>query len=242
MTLDDNDPMFADAVLNLGVPAAMAGNYGVGLDEIDSEDVTLVTFVLDMSSSMAPFSSEVISAFNTEVQALRRAKSATSFLLSTTTFADQPALLHGYLRIEQVPPLDQRSYQPSGSTALYDAVLGVFGRMATYRQTLRDNGVRSRGIVIVLSDGGDNQSTHAAQTVKQASERLLREEGTTLAYVGFGSSGSGAALKRIADEIGFPQVLIAKLSAGEIRKALGQVSQSIVQTAKAGVSASRSFF
>lgn len=237
-----SDILFSDDVINLGVPAGMAGSFGVGLDDIESEDVTLVSFVIDMSSSMSGVAGDVINAFNTEVQALKRAKTASAILVSTTTFSDQPNLLHGYVKLEQTPALDSQSYRPNGCTALFDAVLGVFGRLTSYRQTLRDNGVRSRGIVIVLSDGDDNASGHKAHDVKQASEKLMREEAITLAYVGFGSSGSGAALKRIADSLGFPAVLTANQSPADIRRALGQVSQSIVQATKTTASQSRSFF
>ena len=234
-------PISPDDVLNLGAGGDLSA-LGVGLDQLDSEDVTLVAFVLDMSSSMASFESAVIHAYNTELMALSAARSASSLLVSTTTFADQPALLHGYTKAHEVTPLSAATYAPGGSTALHDAVLGVLGRMEAYRRQLHDNGVRTRAIVVVLSDGEDNVSRATADDVRRVAERLLAEETTTLAYVGFGSGARGAALRSLAGAIGFPSVLTASQSTSEIRRALGQVSASILRTTRAAVASGGSFF
>jgi hypothetical protein len=226
-----------DDVLNLDVDGSL-GSLGVGLDELDSEDVTLVGFVIDMSSSMGGVTDAVIHAYNTELQALRTARTASSILVSTTTFADQPGLLHGYLKLDRVPLLDHATYLPNGCTALHDAVLGVLDRLESYRGMLRDNGVRSRGVVIVLSDGDDNHSQKGADDVRREAERLVREEAITLAYVGFGS----ADLRAIAARIGFPHVLTANQTASEIRRVLGQLSASILRTSSRKQGAGSAFF
>jgi hypothetical protein len=235
------NPIPQDDVLNLGAIGNLTA-LGVGVDDLDSEDVTLVAFVIDMSSSMGGCADTVIKAYNTEIAALSAAKSAGSLLVSTTTFADQPALLHGYAKIDGVAPLSPATYAPNGSTALYDAVLGVFSRLEAYRKTLFDNGVRTRAIVVVLSDGDDNVSKGTAADVRQIADRLVREETTTLAYVGFGSGGHGASLRALAGAIGFPSVITASQSTSEIRKALGQVSASILRTTRVKVAGGASFF
>jgi uncharacterized protein YegL len=216
-------------VLNLSAAPASFLSLGAGVDEIDSEDVTLVSFVLDMSGSMHPLAKEVIGAFNGEVSALAQARSASTILAAATTFADAPQILFGYQPLAKVTKLDQKSYAPNGSTALYDAVFGVMERLSAYRKTLSDNGVRSRAIVIVLSDGGDNASSHNASQVKTAAKRLLREEAVVLAYAGFG--GDAAEHKQSADAMGFPHVLTAGHSAHDLRRVLGVVSQSVLRAA-----------
>jgi len=213
-------------VLNLG---STASPYGASLDEIDSEDVTLVSFVLDMSSSMDPLAREVIAAFNGEVAALAGAKTASAILAAATTFADQPAVLFGYQPLTRVPKLGAKEYTPNGSTALYDAVLGVLDRLVAYCRTLLDNGVRSRAVVIVLSDGDDNVSRHSCAEVKLAAGRLAQDEGVVLAYAGFG--GDAASHKRTADAMGFPHVITSGHSGKDLRRVLGVVSQSVLRTA-----------
>ena len=213
-------------VLNLG---STASPYGAGLDEIDSEDVTLVSFVLDMSSSMDPLTQEVIAAFNGEVAALAGAKTASAILAAATTFADQPQILFGYQPLTRVPKLGPKLYAPNGSTALYDAVLGVLDRLTAYRKTLTDNGVRSRAVVIVLSDGDDNVSKRSCAEVKLAAQRLVRDEAIVLAYAGFG--GDAASHQRSADAMGFPHVITSGHSGKDLRRVLGVVSQSVLRAA-----------
>lgn len=219
-------------VLHLGTtggPFGASGTLGASLADIDSEDVTLVSFVLDMSSSMEPLEAAVIAAFNDEVSALAGAKTASAILAAATTFADGPTVLFGYQPLARVPRLSSKTYAPNGSTALYDAVLGVLDRLSAYRKTLSDNGVRSRAVVIVLSDGDDNVSRRSAAEVKLASQRLLRDEAVVLAYAGFG--GDALAHKRSADAIGFPHVITSGHSGSDLRRVLGVVSQSVLQTA-----------
>jgi hypothetical protein len=219
-----------DDVLNLGT---FADTLGTSLDDLDSEDVTLACFVVDASSSMASVASAVIEAYNAELRALRGARTATEILVSTITFADAPTCLHGYSKVADAPLLDAGSYRANGSTALYDAVLDAFARLTAYRTMLLDNGVRSRAIVTVLSDGEDNVSQKRALDVKQAATKLLRDEGTVLAFAAFGDPGTRKALAGVAAQLGFPSVITASHSPAEIRRVLGQVSQSLARPAAA---------
>lgn len=220
-----------DDVLHLGTFGTF-GTLGASLDEIDSEDVMLVSFVLDMSSSMAPLAGEVIAAFNGEVAALSGAKTATAILAAATTFADVPEVLFGYQPLARVPKLSPTLYSASGSTALHDAVLGVLERLVAYRLTLSDNGVRSRAVVIVLSDGEDNVSKRSVGEVKLAAQRLVRDESVVLAYAGFG--GSPKSHQATADAMGFPHVITSGHSGKDLRRVLGVVSQSVLRAAAGG--------
>ena len=222
----DHDDL--DSVLNLGLGA---DTLGVALDDLESEDVTLACFVIDMSSSMEPVATAVIDAYNNELRALRGARTATQILVSTSTFASVPTLLHGYGKLAQTPDLDAQVYRPDGCTALYEAVLGALSRLDAYRRMLVDNGVRARALVTVLSDGEDNASKRTADEVRAAAVRLLREEGTTLAYAAFGQGSTKQALAAIAQSIGFPTLITASQSPAEIRRVLGQVSASLVRPA-----------
>jgi hypothetical protein len=229
-----------DTVTNLSGTACMGMSLGVGIDDLDCEDVTLAAFVIDMSSSMSSVRQAVIDSYNKEIHALKSAKTASSILISTTTFSNQPQLLHSYQKIQDVPALTSKTYQPQGCTALYDAVLGVFGDLTSYRTNLSDNGVRSTAMVIVLSDGDDNSSRAKARQVAQESRKLLQEEGIILAYAGFGAKKN---LQTIAQGIGFPSVLTTSQNAQQIRKVLGQVSASILRTSQGGVAGpATSFF
>ncbi len=216
-----------DEVLNLDTINDF-GALGVGLDDLESEDVTLVSYVLDASGSMQPHAADLTAAFAAEIAAMSGARSAEQVLVSVTVFQDAPKLLFGYRKLADVPRLDGGAYVPSGCTALFDAAHGALSHLEGYRKLLRDSGVRARAVVLVMTDGEDNASTRRPDEVKAIASRLALDEGAVLAYVGFG--GDEATQRAQAAAIGFPTVLTAALTAGEIRRVLGQVSRSVLRT------------
>lgn len=222
-------------VSNLNGPTMIAA-VGVSLDEIASNEVTLAMNIIDMSGSMAPHANDLVTAYNQEyLAAMIGSSAADDILMSTIVFNQDVALLHGYMPLKDVPPLSRLSYDPSGSTALYDAVAGGFTNMVLYAQQLRQSGVMVRCIVIVYSDGDDNASKQRAAQIRRAATELLKHEIYTLAYVGFRSGGiNPAELRQLADEIGFPDVLAAGLSHQELRRIFNLVSQSTISMSQQG--------
>jgi hypothetical protein len=217
---------------------ALAGCSGVDIDQINTDDVTLVAAVMGASGSMSSAQRAVIEGFNTMLDSFRGSKQADSILLSAWSFSDRPWLHFSYTPVTMLSNLIGSDYQPNGSTALYDTLLYVMAGLVAYGQTLRNNGIRTRGIVVVFSDGGDNVSQSTASQVRTVSQGLLDQEIYTLAYAGFGSSD----LQQIADEVGFPSVITAGSSPAEIRRIFKQVSASVIRASQSSVGAGNSFF
>jgi uncharacterized protein YegL len=203
------------------------GCVGAQVDDLNTDDVTLVVLVMDESGSMDGVRSEVIDAFNQMTRALNDSKSADGILMSAWTFSNTPKLLFGYTPINAVKDLTEKDFKPDGATALYDAVLDGFTGIVAYGQDLRNNGIRTRAIVVVISDGGDNVSQHTAHSVKTIADDLMKQEFYTLAYIGMGDE---SYFQQIANSMGFNEVLTINNSASEIRNALNMVSASIIRT------------
>jgi uncharacterized protein YegL len=203
------------------------GCVGAQVDDLNTDDVTLVVMIMDESSSMSNVHADVIDAFNQMTRALNDSKASDSILMSAWTFSDKPKLLFGYTPIDKVQDLTTKNYKPNGSTALYDAVLDGFTGIVAYGQDLRNNGIRTRAIVVVISDGGDNVSQQTAHSVKTIADDLIKQEFYTLAYIGMGHAVS---FQQIADSMGFPEVLTITNTASEFRRALNMVSASIIRT------------
>lgn len=220
---------------------ALAGCGGVDIDDIDSEDVTLVSVVLDCSGSMYEHAQEVIDSYNTRfLRPMKSAKNAESILVSVWVFSsgrnpDNVRLVHGYTPVPQCPNLTANDYDPNGGTPLYDAVLKSLTGVVSYGQTLRDNGTRTKSIVIVLSDGWENDSRVSASKVRRISADVLRAQEFVLSYVFFGDQSEG---DKAAQDIGFPphhRLTDDKDDSG-IRRVLGQMSASVISTSQAQVS------
>lgn len=225
-------------ISNLNGPT-MTNVVGVGLDEIMTNEVTLAMNIIDMSGSMQPHAADLIRAYNDDyLRAMAGSSAADDILVSTVLFNDRVELLHGYLNLADVPSLTHGHYQPSGTTALYDAVAGGLTNMVLYAQQLRQSGLMVRCLVIVYSDGEDNASQQSARAVRRAAQELLKHEIYTLAYVGFSSGGISAAnLHSLADKIGFPDILVSGLGHGELRRIFHMASQSTVRVSQQGATA-----
>lgn len=226
-------------IQNLDGQAAL-GCIGAQIDELNTDDVTLVALILDESSSMENVRNDVIDAFNTMTRALADSKSRDSILLSAWKFSDESRLLFNYTPIEQVKDLTLAQYAPNGMTALYDATLdGITGAVG-YGQDLRNAGIRTRSIIVVLSDGGDNSSRTTAANIRAVSEDLIKQEIYTLAFIGLGDE---AYFSGIASGMGFPEVITSANTGSEIRKALHLVSGSVIRASQNQInSGSNSFF
>lgn len=215
----------------------LLGCVGLDADSLESADATLVSCVLDMSGSMQPHAAAVIDAYNAMLAALAGAKAAGSILLSTWAFENTPVLLSSYEPVAQKPKLTNAVYAPGGGTALHDAALHAMTGLVAYGQELWDQGIPTRRVLFLLSDGDDNASKAKARDVKTLADSLLAREETTLAYAGFGTTDPAAQ----AAAIGFRDVVATGATDRELRKIFRQVSQSVLRVSQ-GVQPSAGFF
>ena len=226
-------------ISNLNGPT-MSGAIGVPLNQLATNEVTLAMNIIDMSGSMHSHAPTLMQAYNNDyLKAMAGSTAVDDILVSTILFDNQVSLLHGYVNLADAPTLTHVNYDPDGMTALYDAVASGMTNMVLYAQQLRQSGVMVRCIIIVYSDGVDNSSKQSAASVNKAAKDLLKHEIYTLAYVGFQSGGiSEVRLRQLAQEIGFPDVLIAGMSPDELRCIFHLASMSTVQVSQgAGVNA-----
>ena len=222
---------------------AVTGCQGVNIDDIDSEDVTLVSVVIDASGSMSQFQQSVIDAYNNSfLKPLSGAKNASSILVSAWVFSniygqDNVRLVHGYTPVPECPRLTKKIYDPNGATPLNDAVYNAQTGIISYGQTLRDSGTRTKCIVVVFSDGEENCSSISASKVRTISDDLIKQEIYVLSYIFFGDEKDG---DRIAKQIGFPSQhrITASLGESEIRRIFGAVSASVISASQTKISAS----
>lgn len=216
----------------------LLGCIGEPADALDAADATLVSIVLDMSSSMGAHQQAVIEAYGAMLDALNGAKAATGILVSTWAFADQARLLSSYEQVARKPRLDAVTYRPDGCTALHDAVLGAMTGLVAYGEALWQSGVPTRRVLVVLTDGEDNASRASAFDVRQAAQALAAQEAYTLAYAGFGRADLAAR----ARDLGFPSVIAAGASDAEIRRVFRQVSAGVLRASRGVSSLGAGFF
>jgi Ca-activated chloride channel family protein len=121
----------------------------IGLFSHDDTPVS-VGLIIDNSASMRPRIGEVVAA--TVAFAKSSHPEDELFVLSFNDRVQGPVEDRAFLLASDLAALEQAvwSLRPDGRTALYDAVMAGLDRL--------DEGSRSRKVLIVMSDGGDNAS------------------------------------------------------------------------------------
>ncbi|MFZ5446104.1 MAG: vWA domain-containing protein [Myxococcota bacterium] len=218
---------------NLG-NMVLAGAAGKDLEDITASDVTLVTVLIDASSSIADRGLEkaVREGQNALLDAFAGAKERDAVLLACWTFAGQMDVVHSYLPVADATRLDPKNYRANGSTALYDTWCSALAANVAYAQRLRDGGTPTRSVVVVVTDGEDVGSKHSAADCARISRDLLASELFTLALVGVGGDVN---FEHVAKAMGIPPGCILwekDATPSGLRRAFQLVSRSAVRASQ----------
>jgi uncharacterized protein YegL len=229
---------------NLGA-VVVAGAAGTALEDIVASDVTLITVLIDASSSIASSNLEqaVRDGQNALVDAFGAAKEAPSILMALWTFNHDIAVKHSFVPVSDAERLDN-TYYGQGSTRLYDTWCDALASNVAYAQQLRDGGTPCRSVVVVITDGADYGSNRTAGQCKKISTDLLKSEQFILAFVGVGDDTD---FRKVARAMGIPDGCVAvqkDVRPSELRKMFQMVSQSAIRASQGRIQpgASASFF
>ena len=224
-------------------PMALAQVQHTGLESLATDEVTLVLRIVDETGSMSGKEKEIALADREMVAALKASKASDQILMSTWLFNTVFKVLHGFVPLDDVTSLDG-IYQPNDQTALYSTVYAALADLnagvVAYAEGLRDSGIRVKVVVIVFTDGEDNYSDRqgvSPDMIKSLVTDLLSQENYLFSVVSFGRGIARTA----AAEMGFPNILEHNSQPGEIRRAMGTVSKSIIRASQTTV-ASNNFF
>ncbi len=218
---------------NLG-NLVLAGAAGKDLEDITASDVTLVTVLIDASSSIADRGLEkpIREGQNALLDAFAGAKDRDAVLLACWTFNGSMDVIHSYVPVPDATRLDAKNYRASGSTALYDTWCTSLAANVAYAQRLRDGGTPTRSVVVVLTDGEDVGSKRTAADCARLSRDLLASELFTLALVGVGSDVN---FEHVAKSMGIPPGCILwerDATPSGLRRAFQLVSRSAVRASQ----------
>jgi hypothetical protein len=218
---------------NLG-PLVLAGAAGKDLEDLEASDVTLVTVLIDASSSIADRGLEgaVRDGQNALIDAFSGAKERDSILLACWTFNESAKVLHSYVPVDEATRLDARNYRGGGATSLYDTWCDALAANVTYAQRLRDGGTPARSVVVVVTDGEDVGSKRTAGHCARLSKDLLASELFTLAFVGVGTD---VDFENVAKAMGVPPgcVLVQRdATPSGLRRAFQLVSRSAIRASQ----------
>lgn len=176
-------PSVIQELLNLPLEHFKAQALRDAEKAITGTPLTNVAFVLDKSGSMKHGKEVTIEGFNSQVDVVRKgAKDAGKTQFTEVHFGDEVEIRRVAAGVESMTKLDNESYSPDGSTALYDALGDT---IAALLQTAGINEAATATLVTLFTDGGENCSWRYAP--HELSELIKRLEATgrwTFALVG----------------------------------------------------------
>lgn len=149
---------------------------------------THVTFLVDETASMTPYTSQVVDGLNYYTKALC-AQTPGPVFASLLTFNTEVTTHYTHRPIHRVDKIRLETYQPEGATALYDAIGAVLASLP---------GGAQQQLVIVLSDGEDVCS-HTTLTDCAAQVTLAQARGVRIVFL-----GDGPEALALADLLGIP--------------------------------------
>jgi hypothetical protein len=218
---------------NLG-KMVIAGAAGKALEDIVASDVTLITVLIDASSSIEGSGLEqaVRDGQNHLIDAFAGSKQKDAILMALWTFATGMDVVHSYLPVSDAVRLDASNYRGNGSTCLYDTWCDALAANVAYAQRLRDGGTPCRSVIVVITDGGDVGSVRTAANCERLSRDLLASEQFVLAFVGVGKDVNFHA---VAKKMGVPDgcVLVQRdATPSALRATFALVSQSAIRASQ----------
>jgi len=142
--------------------------------------------ILDESGSMQSIKKTIMNGFNEVVQTIKSVALEYPEQEHTVSFVSFNSSgikkIHENSKIESLNQIDDRSYQPSGFTPLFDAMgVSIFNLNSIIE---KENPKNYNVLVTILTDGAENASKeHTAQSIKEIIE-LYKTKNWTFTYIG----------------------------------------------------------
>ena len=219
------------------------GYSAADLDTLGSTEYTLVTLVIDESSSVSSYKSEMEECIKKAINACKFSPRSDYLLLRLVAFNRNMREIHGFKQLADCSESDyDNCLHPSGTTLLFETTVNAIESTRDYSVNLADQDFEANGIIIILTDGEDNESgSITASSVSDSLNKITKEESlesllTILVGVGTkGYAGVSDYLDTFKDKAGITQYVdiknadeksLAKL-ANFISKSISSQSQSL---------------
>ena len=120
------------------------------------ENFTSINVIIDRSGSMGHLAHDTIGSFNTFLKEQKDVPGEVAFTLCS--FNQDYSLVHDFVKLASVPDLNSKTYQPSGNTALLDALGTTINSVGAKLAAMPEDERPSKVIFLVITDGQENAS------------------------------------------------------------------------------------
>lgn len=203
---------------------------GARLDTLGATEYTIVTVAVDVSGSVMGFAKELESSLQSVVEACQLSPRADRLMIRLLTFGSSVSEVHGFKELSTCNLADyQGILHCGGLTALCDACGNAVEATSQYGQDLANQRFDANALIVVITDGGDNNSKLTRNYVKDALERTIKEEHLeSIKTILVGVGNDVQYWNQFANDVGFDQtVATGDASKRKLAKLANFVSKSI---------------
>lgn len=212
------------------ISGQMHAAMGIDPDDMMMSELVLVSILVDNTISIAPFVDSIRDGHNLIIESLASTKQKDGIMIFCVDMDGHT--IYPYRMAENAEKLTTVNYAPTrGNTPLFDATLKMLAAIAAKTQQALDNGISTRSISLIMTDGGDNSSRHSAHDVATVVADMLPND-HIVAAMGIGSYAS--SFNQVFADMGIPPewVLPPGSTQSDIRKAFALFSQSAVSVSQ----------
>ena len=147
------------------------------------ENTVELVFIVDKSGSMDHLTEDTIGGFN---GILKKHNSEENHdLVSVVLFDDAPTVLYDRVPISQVPMMTEKDYNPSGCTALLDALGSAIQHISSIHKYIRIEDIPTKTLFVVITDGFENASNEfSGSMIKKMVTEKQEKEGWEFLFIG----------------------------------------------------------
>lgn len=162
-----------------------AGTFGfsaIGLEDLGATEYTLVTLVVDESGSVARYGDEMEACIKEVVESCKSSPRSDFLLVRLVAFNQDMREIHGFKRLIDCDLSDYDGcLTPGGSTLLFATAKNAIDATDAYGKNLVDNDFDVNAIVVIITDGMDNESEHmripiTKESVKDSLAKIASNE------------------------------------------------------------------
>jgi uncharacterized protein YegL len=214
---------------------------GIRTDHLGATEYTLVTVAVDVTGSTSSFADELRKTLIEAVESCKKSPRRNNLLLRVITFSSYlpngHEELHGFKPLADIDTNSYPHFNPRGGTPLFDASFSAVGATNQYAEKLTADDYGVNGIIFVITDGDDNDSTVTPKMIKEeVTKALVGEhiESLVTVLIGINASYFKQELESFKKEAGIDQYIDAgDATVGKLAKLAAFVSQSISSQSQA---------
>lgn len=163
-------------------------------DKLGASEYTLVSIVVDASSSVDSFADDLLETVKSIIDACKQNPRSENLMVRLLEFNSDQTEIHGFKPLSRTDPKDYRPFRPDGMTALYDAAYSAVGATLLYAKLLTDQDFEVNGAVYIITDGMDNMSGATPAMIRDKIDQSVNGDGIeslVTVLVGLNAPGSG---------------------------------------------------